>query len=141
MPLKTSTSEELPSINLTPMIDVVFLLIIFFMVGTQFTKSEREIGLKLPGVGGLKAMVTAPDRREIVVTSDSRILLDGQPLSADQLAEQLRSMRVRYPELRVVVRADGQVAYQAVVAVMGAASRAGISDISTAVLTQPGQLR
>ncbi len=141
MPLKTSTSEELPSINLTPMIDVVFLLIIFFMVGTQFTKSEREIGLKLPGVGGLKAMVTAPDRREIVVTADNRILLDGQQLSADQLADQLRSMRIRYPELRVVVRADGQVAYQAVVAVMGAASRAGIADISTAVLAQPVQRR
>ena len=141
MPLKTSTSEELPSINLTPMIDVVFLLIIFFMVGTQFTQPEREIGLKLPGAGGLKAMISAPDRREIVVTAKGMILLDGQSMSADQLSGQLRSMRVRYPDLRVVVRADGKVEYQSVIAVMGAATRAGIADISTAVLSQPIQLR
>ena len=62
MPLKTSTSEELPSVNLTPMIDIVFLLIVFFMVGTQFTDKERQINLKLPGAGQLKAMVAPPDR-------------------------------------------------------------------------------
>lgn len=133
MPLKTSASEELPSINMTPMIDIVFLLIIFFMVGTQFTQSEREIGLKLPGVGGLKAMVTPPDRREIAVTADGSIRFDGQVVSPQQLTERLQNMRARYPDLGVVVRADGKAEYQSVAAVYGAANRAGVSDLSTAV--------
>lgn len=141
MPLKTSASEELPSINLTPMIDVVFLLIIFFMVGTQFTQPEREIALKLPGVGGLSAMVSAPDRREIAVTADGRILFDGQAVDVEQLVSQLRNLRTSYPDVRVAVRADGDVKYQLVAAVMGAASRAGISDLTTAVRSTAVDLR
>ncbi len=141
MPLKTSTSEELPSVNLTPMIDVVFLLIIFFMVGTQFTQPEREIALKLPGVGGLKAMVAAPDRREIAVTANGQIVFDGQTVTVEQLVSSLQTLRARYPDLRVAVRADGEVKYQLVAAVMGAANRAGISDLTTAVRSTASQLR
>lgn len=141
MPLKTSASEELPSINLTPMIDVVFLLIIFFMVGTQFTQPEREIALKLPGVGGLSAMVSAPDRREIAVTADGRILFDGQVVDVEQLVNQLRTLRASYPDVRVAVRADGDVKYQLVAAVMGAANRAGISDLTTAVRSTAVEFR
>ncbi len=141
MPLKTSTSEELPSVNLTPMIDVVFLLIIFFMVGTQFTDTERQIELTLPGAGELKAMVTPPDRREIAVSAEGQILLDGKTVSLDQLSQQLRAMRAQFPELAVVVRADGHAQHQVVTAVYGAVNRAGVADMSVAVRYQPQQLR
>jgi biopolymer transport protein ExbD len=47
MPLKTNLDEQ-PSINLTPMIDIVFLLIIFFMVGTKFVEMERKIAVQGP---------------------------------------------------------------------------------------------
>ncbi len=141
MPLKTKTLEELPSVNLTPMIDVVFLLIIFFMVGTQFTQPELEIALKLPGVGGLKAMVAAPDRREIAVTVDGRIVFEGETLSVDQLVQRLQSIRARYPDLRVAVRADGDVKYQTVAAVMWAANKAGVADLTAAMRSESTQMR
>lgn len=141
MALKTSTAEELPSVNLTPMIDVVFLLIIFFMVGTQFTEKERQIELKLPGAGELKAMVAPPDRREITVTAEGAIVFEGQTVSLEQLSAQLSSMRSRFPDLRVVVRADGQAQHQSVAAVYGAVNRAGIGDMSIAVRYQSQTLR
>ena len=141
MALKTSSSEELPTVNLTPMIDVVFLLIIFFMVGTQFTQTEHEIPLNLPGVGGLKAMVTAPDRREITVAVDGSIVFDGQTLTAQQLVAQLQALRARYPDLRIALRADGDVKYQSVADVMWAANQAGVSDLTTAVRSTASQLR
>jgi len=141
MPLKTSSSEELPTLNMTPMIDVVFLLIIFFMVGTQFTKSERQIDLTLPGAGELKAMIAPPDRREIAVTKDGSIIFDGQRVSVQQLTEQLMAMRSRYADLQVVVRADGKAEHQYVVAVFGAINRAGVSGISIATRFQPQTLR
>ncbi len=78
MALKTNSMDELPSVNLTPMIDVVFLLIIFFMVGTQFTEQERQIEVKLPGAGELQSMIAPPDRREITVDAQGAISLDGQ---------------------------------------------------------------
>lgn len=141
MPLKTSASEELPSVNLTPMIDVVFLLIVFFMVGTQFTEKERQIGIKLPGAGELKAMIAPPDRREVAVSSNGQVSLDGAAVSVEQLTRQLKSMRTRYPELGVVVRADGQAEHQYVAAVYGAVNRAGIAELSIAVRYQPQGIR
>jgi biopolymer transport protein ExbD len=132
MPLKTSYSEELPSVNLTPMIDVVFLLIIFFMVGTQFTNQERQIDVKLPGAGNLNAMIATPDRREVVINSDGAVYLDGQLLSLEQLTGRLKELRLRYPDLAVAVRGDGDAKYKQVFPVYGAIQAAGVTD--TAVL-------
>lgn len=133
MPLKTTKSEELPSINLTPMIDVVFLLIIFFMVGTQFTNSERQIDIHLPGSDNLSAMIATPDRREVLISGEGTAYLDGQPVSVPQLTERLRELRLRYPELAVAVRADGDAQQKFVVPIYGAIQSAGVTN--TAVLS------
>lgn len=133
MPLKTSSLEELPSINLTSMIDVVFLLIIFFMVGTQFTNSERQIDLQLAKVGELRPMVAPPDQRVISVDEFGQCHLDGQPVSVEQLTQRLRSMHDRYPGLRVVVRADQKVAVQHFATASAAAENAGITSLSLVV--------
>ena len=59
MPLKTLV-DDAPTLNLTPMIDVVFLLIIFFMVGTKFTELERTIALQVPQVSSAVPLSAAP---------------------------------------------------------------------------------
>lgn len=141
MPLKTSSCEELPSINLTSMIDVVFLLIIFFMVGTKFTDVDRQIGIKLPGVGSLQAMVAPPDRRYVVVASDGSIQFDRQSVSLEQLTTRLNNARLQYPALGVVVNGDRGVAYERVASVIAAVDRAGVKDVSIGVSAQPAQLR
>lgn len=128
MPLKTSNSEELPSVNLTPMIDVVFLLIIFFMVGTQFTQQEQQIDIKLPSAGNLNAMISTPDRREVSINSDGAVFLDGQQLSITQLTERLKEMRVRYPDLAVAVRGDAEAKQKHIYPVYGAIQAAGVSN-------------
>ena len=84
MPLKTH-QDDLPALNLTPMIDVVFLLIIFFMVGTKFT-DERDIQLKVPAVGQLPANAATSQRKTISVLRDGRILLNGDEGDADGVA-------------------------------------------------------
>ena len=69
MPLKTHNDEQ-PSLNLTPMIDVVFLLIIFFMVGSQYSELERSIELEVPRVTDSGALTAAPEKRVVNVFSD-----------------------------------------------------------------------
>ncbi|MCA9194032.1 MAG: biopolymer transporter ExbD [Planctomycetales bacterium] len=141
MPLKTSSREELPTLNLTPMIDVVFLLIIFFMVGTQFSETERNIGIKLPGAGQLKAVLTPPDRKEVLVAADGSVYLDGHVLNLEQLTRQLTQWRAQYPDLQVVVRADGKVEHQIVASVYGAVNRSGVQDLAIAVRSQGMDVR
>lgn len=130
MPLRVNTSEELPSVNLTPMIDVVFLLIIFFMVGTQFSKQERQIEIKLPGVGSMNALMTPPPRREVVVDASGAVFLDGHPVTPLELTSRLSEMRRQYPELAVAVRADAQARQRDVVPIYGAINKAGVTNMA-----------
>jgi biopolymer transport protein ExbD len=82
MPLKIHRDDQ-TSINLTPMIDIVFLLIIFFMVGTKFSElneTERDIAIQVPAVTDAQALTNAPRKRVINVHQDGRIVLDQKPV-------------------------------------------------------------
>ena len=72
---RKSEFEEIPTLNLTSMIDVLFLLIIFFMVGTKFTEMERKIGLKVPQVSNVDALTSAPEKKVVNVYRDGQITL------------------------------------------------------------------
>jgi len=132
MPLKTYLDEQ-PSLNLTPMVDVLFNLIIFFMAGTQFTSLERKISLEVPQVSDVKTLTPAPDRRVVNVYGDGRIELDHQMVTLDVLVERLSSARAEYAELGVLVRGDADGAFQHVATVLGACRQAGIAEMGIAV--------
>ena len=72
MPLKT-TQDETTSVNLTPMIDVVFLLVIFFMVATKFTEMERSIDLELPTAAAAGDTTPPPQPKVVAVFSDGHV--------------------------------------------------------------------
>ena len=131
MPLKIAGIEE-PSLNLTPMIDIVFLLIIFFMVGAQFTDADRSFQVNLPTVTETSALTALPDPAIVTVTADGSLLLDGQPSTPQLLVETLTAMKQNYPKQAVLIRGDGQADYQAVMDVLAACKRAGITGISLA---------
>ncbi len=132
MPLKTHMDEQ-PSLNLTPMIDVVFLLIIFFMVGTKFTELERKVALDVPQVSNIGALSSEPDKRVVNVYRDGRIELDRQFVSVDALAEELATASQEYPDLGVIVRGDAEGPFQNVATVLSACRRAGVSDMGISV--------
>ncbi len=134
MPLKTNYEEQ-PTINLTPMIDIVFLLIIFFMVGTKFTEMERKIALQVPTVADPGALAPAPEKRVINVYQDGRIALDQQFLTIDELIQQLSDARSEYQQLGVIIRGDADSAYQNVASVLGACKEAGIAEMGVSVRT------
>ncbi len=132
MPLKTQQDEQ-PQLNLTPMIDVVFLLIIFFMVATSFAEIERDIELELPEVAAAKALTAAPKQRVVSVRSAGQIRLDGEDVTLEQLTQRLTVARSEYPELSVVIRGDASCAFQHVAASLAACKQANISDLGITV--------
>ena len=79
-------SQEDVTINLTPMIDVVFLLVIFFMVGTKFSESESRINVSVPSVGPMNAISRVPDERVIELTAEGKVLLDGEAVTNERTA-------------------------------------------------------
>jgi biopolymer transport protein ExbD len=132
MPLKTHFDEE-PTLNLTAMLDVMFLLVIFFMLGTRFIDDERKIGLKVPEVADRGALSTAPARKEVSVFRDGTITLDGQSVSLEELTVRLAAARRQYSDLGVLVRGDARGEFQNVAVVLTACKQAGIKDLGITV--------
>ena len=133
MPLKTDTLEE-PLLNLTPMIDVVFLLIIFFMVGARFTEEahDQQFDVELPTASPVQVMSRQPDPLVISVAITGKIMLRKQELSPEQLIEELKAAKAGYAEQAVLIRGDGNGYYQSVVDVMNACHQAQIKKFSLA---------
>jgi len=132
VPIKTQR-DEAPTINLTPMIDVVFLLIIFLMVATRFTEIEKNIQFHLPQVLGATAMTRPPRNRVVQVDRNGSLTMDRQPITIDALTHQLTEARTEYPQLGVVIRGDAGVRYQRVAEVLAACNRAGIAELGISV--------
>jgi biopolymer transport protein ExbD len=133
MPLKTLADEQ-PSMNLTSMIDVMFLLVIFFMVGTKFSDTERNVSIRVPQVTSTGPMSAAPQKRVINVYTDGRISLDRQPVTLAELKSKLQEARKEYAHLGVVVRGDARTVHQNVASVLAACREAGVTDLGVSVL-------
>ena len=132
MPLKTH-QDDLPAINLTPMIDIVFNLIIFFMVSTRFTEMERKVDLSVPKVGDVSSLNELPKHLAINVYRDGRVTLDAQSVTLPELTSRLAAARRQTEQLDVVVRGDGDSSFQSVAAVFTACRQAGVSEMGISV--------
>jgi biopolymer transport protein ExbD len=132
MPLKTQT-DELPSMNLTSMLDVLFLLIIFFMAGTKFAEMERKIALRVPQVSDHGALTAAPEKSIVNIYQDGQITLDRQTVTLDELRTRLMAARGQYKDLGVLVRGDAAGAFQNVAQVLNACKQAGINELAISV--------
>lgn len=131
MPLKVDAPEE-PAMNMTPMIDVVLLLVIFFMVGTQFSETESEYDIDLPTVTSAQPLTGGPDVLTVNVHRDGTYRLGRRPISSTELERELRAARERYAQQSVVVRGDGQGPYQYVMNVLDLCRRVRIVNVQLA---------
>lgn len=130
-------SSVASTLSLTPLIDVVFLLLIFFLVTSEFEEEERRLDIVLPSATSATPMISKP--REIVVDIDSggSMYLSGQPTSLLELQRLLRIAVASNPTNQtVVIRADRSTSFQPVVSVMDLCNKSGVSDYS--VTTQEG---
>lgn len=140
MPLKLN-QEELPTINLTSMIDVLFLLIIFFMVGTRFAESETNIQINSPKVD-TGAMIQRPSSKIVYLQSDGSIRLDGQVVTFDQLTSILVNAVQNYPDTTVQIKPDRTATFDRITEACRAVQRSGARlDGLTAALSPVGSSR
>lgn len=140
MKLRASSAED-PEINLTSLIDVVFLLLIFFMISTTF---ERQAALKidLPESSAEARPQEDPDRLELVIDPDGRIYLNDQQLVDSAPATIRAALAEQAGELRnipVVIRADAQTPHHYVVTVMDVTGQLGFTRLSIATQRVDGE--
>lgn len=137
MPIKTQ-QDELPALNLTPMIDVVFLLIVFFMCASKFSGDQRDIDLRLPEVAKADAANAAPKSRQVAVYAGGRIALDREDVSLTQLTQKLAAAKAEQPSVGVVILGDAGCDFQHVADALAACKEAGITQLSVSVRVAQG---
>lgn len=122
-------------VNMTPMIDVVFQLIIFFLVSSHLAKQEAQLPLPLPlATSGLQETAQAAHRVTVNVLADGHLSLAGRPLTAGELQQRLQTRLAETgADLEVRIRSDRTVAYQHVEPVLLACARAGVWNVAFAV--------
>ena len=129
-----ATSREV-GFNMTPLIDVVFLLIIFFLLSSHLARQETQLALPLPAAdSGQQEEDGDRPRLTVNVLADGTLLVANRPVAATELAALLVERRdVHGDELEVRIRADRSVPYARVEPVMLACVRAGIWNVAYAV--------
>jgi len=123
-------AESDPGIGVAPLLDIVFLLLVFFMVTTSFTVAELPLEL-----ADAESATPNPDPREVLtveISGEGVVHLDGAQIEADVLAAAFAS-EARAGGSRVVVRADESTPHGRVVSVLDLARREGLRDVSIAV--------
>lgn len=118
-------------IDLMPLIDVVFLLLIFFLITTSFVKpkEERKIPVNLPaGVTGSES--TSQEPVTIVVTSNGRVRFEGQDIAGADLAEKLSSLKESRPDASIMLRGDTDAAHGQVVETLDAIKASGFERVN-----------
>ena len=134
-----SRSSEAPEINMTSLIDVVLLLLIFFMVRTSFVR-ESEISLRLPQAEASTVPTSLDEVLDITITQTGSYIVNGRPLVNNErrtLRAAIERLIGDTRDLPVVIRADAQATHQAVVTAMDVVGQLGFVQINLATVTPP----
>ena len=124
--------DSIAQINITPLVDVMLVLLVIFMVTAPLL--QQGIGVELPQVAA-KPLNAEAEQLAVVISRDGGVQLNGAPLGVEELKQQLASVVQSQPECKVALRADKNVPYGRLAEVMAAVRNAGVKKIG--MVTEP----
>jgi biopolymer transport protein TolR len=122
-----SAQEPMSQINVTPLVDVMLVLLVIFIVTAPFLGSSLQLDLPRAPAGTPAAQ--AGESVLLEIDRNERLVLNGQPVAFEQLSRRLTELAALGPEVQLQLRADQAVPYGRVVQVLGLANQAGIARI------------
>ena len=123
-------ADELPIINMTPMVDVILCLLVFFMAATRlYDWDESEFVVNVPQVVEAAPLTAAPDDLVLTVVKPGSVAVGESTYDLNGLLALLREAKGRYVNQGVVIRADAALVYQDLADVLSACDEAGIRNV------------
>ena len=136
MAVKFNKGVALGSLSMTPLIDIVFLLLIFFLVSTRFADEDSELDVQLPTASEAQPMTATPRELFINIDQDGKFYLGNQQLDVAELRRRIEQAAINNPLTQsAIVRADRRCDWQFVASAFDICQRAGIEVRPS---TQPG---
>jgi len=135
----TNRQPQPAGMQLAPMIDIVFLLLIFFIVTWQFTRSETELNVSVPTAEEGETLDRPMSEIIINVLKDGSIKVEGVVVDLESLHKKLAVIAEQFENQPVRIRGDGEVSYQRIVEVIDTCQKAGIWNISFATQRPPSE--
>jgi biopolymer transport protein ExbD len=132
MTVKINRGQAAGLINLTPMIDVVFQLLLFFLVASRFADEERQMKFPLPEASEARPLTAREHEYVINIDREGQYFVSGRSYSLGALQTALRQAAANNPRQAVIIRADKRVALDHVVGAGNACSRANLRYTITA---------
>jgi biopolymer transport protein ExbD len=116
-------------INMTPMIDMVFQLLIFFLVATRFMAQERELDMTLPSASEARPLTSTPRELFVNIDQEGRFFVDGRFRLEEELEHVMRQSAADNPLTQtVVIRADRRADWQSVATAINVCKKVGIAN-------------
>ena len=127
-------------VNVVSLIDILAILLIFFIVTTTFRKKQPQVQINLPESKEAETS-PAPSTEPVVlcVKNSDQISLDDKPVALDQLASAIQSAREAQPQRGIALQADREAPFGVVVKVLDALKQAGIQDVPAFTQPEPGK--
>ena len=130
MAVTIKKGNALDGLGITPLIDVVFLLLIFFLVATRFAEEDRELDVPLPTASEAKPMMDQPKEIFININQRGQYFVEGKVMGPDEVETMLQQAVANNPLTQsVVIRADKRVQLQHAVSAMNLCQKVGVSHI------------
>ncbi len=129
MRIKIEQADEEAAVNLMPLIDMVFLLLIFFLVATTIAQEEREIAVQLPGTSSVEPLSATPRQLIINIRSDGALRVAGRTYDSAGLESLLRRVVTDAPQREVLIRADERSIHKYFAGVAGLCRKAGVGEV------------
>jgi biopolymer transport protein ExbD len=139
MKFSVETKSKAPTLALTSMLDVIFLLLCFFVTISVFSQWESEISIKLPSAKTSEQPERLPGEIILNLTADGAVKVNGATLPLLELKARLAKIAKFYPGQPVIIRADKTVRYDALVKVIDTCRAADVWNFSLATLAEDGR--
>jgi biopolymer transport protein ExbD len=123
-------ADELPHINMTPMVDVILCLLVFFMAATRlYDWDENEFVVNVPQVADAAPLTAAPDDLALTIVKPGVVAVGDASYDLVALTRLLREARGRYADQGVIIRGDASLNYQDLADVLSTCDSAGIRNV------------
>ncbi|MEI8233137.1 MAG: biopolymer transporter ExbD [Verrucomicrobiota bacterium] len=137
MNFRKRAQPQLLGFQIAPMVDILLVLLVFFIVTWNFALTENELDVKVPTASAAKEQQPVANQTVLNVRKNGTVVMNRKELTLDELRKKLEALSGLYPDYAIIVRGDKQLPFENLMAVMDVCRQANIWNVAFATAISP----